>query len=110
MDGRILGGLPVSPGRCAGRVRLIRDESDLTGVHTSDILVCAFAPAHWLSRVGRAAAIIVETDGALSAVATIARNLGLPIVMLEGAHLRLCADQWVQVDGSTGEIRLARAS
>jgi phosphoenolpyruvate synthase/pyruvate phosphate dikinase len=110
MNAGMTAGLAVSPGRGAGRVRLIRDESDLATVSPGDVLVCASARARWLPRVGQAAAIIAETGGALSAAATIAREMAIPFVVVEDACALLRPGQWVEVIGTTGDIRLTQAA
>ena len=73
-------GQQASAGRHLGRVRVIHDASDLCVVGPGDVLVLATAACEVSAALGAAGALVTEYGGALSNLATLARELGIPYV------------------------------
>ena len=46
-DGRVLNGIPASPGRYTGRVRLITNESDFDRLQPGEVMVCPITSPVW---------------------------------------------------------------
>jgi phosphohistidine swiveling domain-containing protein len=55
-------------------------------------------------------AIVAENGGVLSAPATIAREMGIPFVVLEDACARFRPGQWLEVVATTGDVSLTHAA
>jgi pyruvate,water dikinase len=102
-----LRGLPVSPGRAAGPVRIIRGPAEFDHLQPGDVLVApATAPA-WTPLFARAAAVITDTGSVLAHTSLVAREYGIPAVVGTGdATARLRDGQVVAVDGTIGVVEL----
>jgi pyruvate,water dikinase len=73
-----------------------------------DVLVAPFTDAPWTPLFLLASAVVVETGGLLSHAATVAREYGIPaVVMVKGATALIADGQTVTVDGSSGEVCVA---
>ena len=102
-----LRGMPVSSGRVTGRARILHDPSERVRLHAGDILVCAAATPAWTPLFSIASGIITETGGALSSLATVARERGIPtVVSVHGATARIRDGQIVTVDGDSGVVSI----
>jgi pyruvate,water dikinase len=100
-------GQPASAGQCFGPVRVLHDVSDLRSVQAGDVLVLEMADRRAAAVFGIAAALVTEAGGALSNLATLARERGTPYVAgVVGAMTKLRDGDRVLVDGNTGAITL----
>ncbi|NNC12825.1 hypothetical protein HII28_13165 [Planctomonas sp. JC2975] len=103
-DGRV-SGMPASRGRAVGRVRVIRDESEFSTLQAGEILVCPFTNPTWTPLFSLAAAVVVDSGGAASHAAIVAREVGIPAVMGTVNGTRVLADgQRVIVDADRGLV------
>lgn len=108
VDGeRGLRGLPASPGRATGRVRIIRGPEDFERLQPGEVLVApATAPA-WTPLFTRSAAVVTDTGSVLAHASLVAREFGIPAVVGTGdATARLSDGQVVTVDGSLGIVEV----
>ena len=106
-DGQVLTGIPASPGRYTGRVRLMKDESEFGRLQPGDVLVCPITSPVWSVLFPSVGALVTDTGGVLSHPAIIAREYQVPAVVATGNATGLLHDgQLVTVDGSSGEIDL----
>jgi len=105
-----LRGLPASPGRATGRVRIIRGPEDFERLQPGEVLVApATAPA-WTPLFARCAAVVTDTGSVLAHASLVAREFGIPAVVGTGdATARLTDGQVVTVDGSAGIVELPAA-
>ena len=107
VDGRVLNGIPASPGRYTGRVRLIANESDFDRLQPGEVMVCPITSPVWSVLFPSVGALVTDTGGVLSHPAIIAREYQVPAVVATGNATVLLHDgQPVTVDGSSGEIVL----
>jgi pyruvate,water dikinase len=105
-----LNGLGVSPGVASGPACVVTDLQQAGGVtmEKGDVLVAPFTDAPWTPLFLLASAVVVETGGLLSHAATVAREYGIPaVVMVKGATALIADGQTVTVDGSSGEVCVA---
>lgn len=101
----LLAGTPAGGGTASGPVKIIRDAAEFTELRTGDVLVCPYTNPAWTPLFARAAAVVVDTGGAASHAAIVAREYGIPAVMGTGtATSTLAEGRWVTVDGDTGRI------
>ncbi len=101
----ILRGSAGSPGISHGPARIVRDVSEFGKLQPGDVLVAPLTNPAWTPLFQRAAAVVVDTGGAVSHAAIVAREYGVPAVMgaLNGTT-QLHDGQWIQVDGSRGLV------
>lgn len=110
-DGALVHGVPASPGRATGRVRVVRDSSQFHEFEEGEILVAPLTAPAWTGLFDRAAAVVTDVGSALAHASIIAREYGIPAVVGCGdATARLKDGQRVTVDGSTGNVEHAAAS
>lgn len=101
----LLTGAPASGGRVRGPVRVVMGPAQFGVLRSGDVLVCPYTNPSWTPLFQRAAAVVVDTGGAGSHAAIIAREYGMPAVMGTGTGTSVLTDgQDVTVDGDTGRI------
>jgi phosphohistidine swiveling domain-containing protein len=106
---QVLGGIPVSPGRHTGPVRVVMDEFDFGKLRPGDVLVCPITSPVWSVLFPSIGALVTDTGGLLSHPAIIAREYGVPAVVATGdATALLRDDQVVTVDGTAGQVEVQR--
>jgi len=108
-------GLGCAPGVARGAVRAIADPKQALGLdgtpqlQAGTIVVARHTDPGWILLLTAAAGLIVERGSVLSHVAIVARELGIPTVVgLAGALTWLQDGDWVELDGSTGQVRKIR--
>jgi rifampicin phosphotransferase len=101
----LLNGTSGSPGVARGRVKIVHDVSEFGKLRAGDVLVAPVTNPAWTPLFQRAIAVVVDTGGAASHAAIVAREYGIPAVMgtLNGTK-ELEDGQWIQVDGSRGLV------
>jgi pyruvate,water dikinase len=99
-------------GCCAGRVvGMARVVIDPTGarIHENEILVAPRTDPGWILLFPAAAGVLVERGSLLSHSAIVARELGIPaVVAVEGLLQNVRTGDRLEMDGSTGTIRLLK--
>jgi len=92
----------------AGKVRIIKDVSEMDKVQAGDVLVSDMTDPDWEPVMKRASAIVTDRGGRTCHAAIIARELGIPAVVGCGNATQLLQDgQGVTVscaEGDTGYI------
>jgi pyruvate,water dikinase len=101
----LLSGSPGSPGVASGPARIVHDGSEFGKLQPGDVLVAPVTNPAWTPLFQHAAAVVVDTGGAASHAAIVAREYGVPAVMgtLNGTQ-QLKDGQWIRVDGSRGLV------
>jgi rifampicin phosphotransferase len=103
-DGAIVG-VPGSPGRHTGPVRVIYDESQFALLRPGDVLVCPVTSPAWSPLLAQAGAVVTEGGGVLAHAAVIAREYAIPAVLATGDATRSLRDgEIVGVDGTAGLV------
>jgi pyruvate,water dikinase len=106
-EGRILRGIPVSPGRVTGRARVIFDPRRDAAIEPGEILVAPVTDAGWTPLFVAASGIVVDVGGSLSHGSTVAREYGLPAVVNVKHGTRMIRNgQMITVDGTLGIVIL----
>ncbi|MFW6009733.1 MAG: PEP-utilizing enzyme [Actinomycetota bacterium] len=104
-----LGGVPGSPGRYTGIVRVIRTEAEFHRLRPGDVLVAPVTSPPWSVLFGLAGAVVTDGGGTLSHAAIVAREHGIPAVLnTTEATTRLVDGQAVTVDGTAGVVHVDR--
>lgn len=101
-----LKGIGCCPGRIRAKVRVVLNPDDVTSLD-GDILVTSSTDPGWVTLFPSASAIIVERGSVLSHSAIVAREMGKPcIVSVTGLLKTLKTGDEIEMDGSTGEIKI----
>lgn len=110
-DGAIVHGVPTSPGRATGPVRVVRNSSQFEDFEEGEVLVAPLTAPAWTELFGRASAVVTDVGSALAHASIIAREYGIPAVVGCGdATSRLKDGQIVTVDGSSGNVEPVEVS
>lgn len=103
-------GLPGSPGRATGAVRVLRDASEIDRLLPGEVLVARVTTPAWTPAFARAAAIVTDTGSIASHASIVAREYGVPAVVATGdATCRLRDGMLVTVDGTRASVRIEAA-
>lgn len=106
-----LTGLGVSAGIATGRARIILNTEAAfeREIEPGDILVAPFTDTPWTPLFIPAGAVVVETGGMLSHAATVAREFGIPCVVLVHDATRIIGEgDTVKVDGAAGTVTIIK--
>lgn len=108
-DGRdVLRGMPASPGRASGPVRIVRGPDDFARFLPGEVLVAQVTAPAWTPLFSGAAAVVTDGGSLAAHASLVAREFGIPAVVGVGdATARLRDGQHVTVDGSAGIIEVA---
>ena len=107
-DDALVSGVPASPGRVTGLVRVIRGPDEFDQLQPGEILVAPVTAPAWTPLFARAAAVVTDVGSAAAHASIIAREYGIPAVVGCGdATSRLPTGVRVTVDGSTGNVEPA---
>ena len=107
-DQAIVTGIPASPGRATGRVRVISGPDQFDELQPGEVLVAPFTAPAWTPLFTRAAAVVTDVGSAAAHASIIAREYGIPAVVgCADATARLVTGTLVTVDGATGNVEPA---
>jgi pyruvate,water dikinase len=106
-DAEQLIGMPASPGRATGQVRIVRGLEDFDQFQAGEVLVAQVTAPAWTPLFERAAAVITDGGSVAAHASLVAREYGIPAVVGAGdATARLHNGQQVTVDGSAGIVEV----
>jgi pyruvate,water dikinase len=104
---QMLRGTAASPGRVTAPTRVVLDPH-AAQVARGEILVAPSTDPGWTPLFLTAGGLVMETGGAMSHGAIVAREYGIPAVVgVAGATERIHTGQSVTVDGTAGTVTLA---
>jgi pyruvate,water dikinase len=105
-DPNVLKGIGGCSGVVRGKVKVILSPSDDMSLN-GEILVAARTDPGWVPLFASASALLIERGSMLSHSVIVARELGLPAVVgVTGATKRLKTGDVVELDGTTGVIKI----
>jgi pyruvate,water dikinase len=94
----------VSAGVASGPVRIVRSPHAPGDLGRGYVLVCASTDPAWTPLFVGAAGLVMECGGTLSHGALVAREMGIPAVVLPGATELLRPGETIFVDGRHGRV------
>lgn len=94
----------VSNGTCSGPVKIVKSPEEIAEFPHGAILVCPSTDPSWTPLFVKAAGLILERGGSLSHGAVVAREMGLPAVVIDGATEIFNDDELISVDADSGWI------
>lgn len=105
-----LKGIGCCAGRVKQRIRIVTDPVK-AGSLNGEILVTASTDPGWVTLFSSISGIIVERGSLLSHSAIVSREMGIPcIVGVTNALSTLTEGDWVEMDGTTGQINIVESS
>ncbi len=104
--GQTLQGTTISPGAAAGTARIVFDPNQAEALGERYILVCPSTDPGWTPLFMQAAGLIVERGGVLSHGAIVARDFGIPAVVLPDATRTIPDGAAIHLDGDRGNVSL----
>jgi len=96
--------LAVSAGEAQGPAKILHCPEGAGALGRGYILVCPSTDPSWTPLFVNAAGLVLECGGALSHGAVVAREMGLPAVVLPGATKLFREGEEIRVDGQRGWI------
>lgn len=107
-DAAVLRGTGASAGIARGPARVVLGPDDFGRVRHGDIIVAPSSNPSWVPLFTIAAGLVTNTGGVLSHAAVVAREFALPAVVgVADATALIREGQIVELDGTTGHVRLA---
>ncbi|MBU5438956.1 phosphoenolpyruvate synthase [Tissierella sp. MSJ-40] len=98
-------GLPASPGIGSGKVKNIKDISEISRVEDGDILVTVMTNPDMVPAMRRACAVVTDEGGRTCHAAIVSRELGIPcIVGAKSASEVLTEGMDITVDATRGVV------
>ena len=94
----------VASGTCTGPACIVLDPTQVAGLSENYILVCPSTDPAWTPLFIKASGLILERGGALSHGAIVAREMGLPAVVLENATRLFEEGEVISIDGNRGQV------
>ncbi len=98
-------GMPASPGIASGKVRLIKDETELDKVKEGDILVTVMTTPDMVPAMRRANAIVTDEGGMTCHAAIVSRELQIPCIVGTTDATQVLSDNMeITVDADKGRV------
>ena len=99
-------GTCASQGKVIGKVKIVKDRSELHKVVKGDILVTRLTTPDFVMAMEKAAAIVTDIGGLTSHAAIISRELGVPCLVGTETATQVFKDgDLVEVDATNGKVR-----
>jgi pyruvate,water dikinase len=102
----VLSGEPLSFGRVKARVRIIRDFNESQRLRKGEILVTHHTDPGWTPLFTVAAGVIIEVGGVICHAAMVARELGIPAIVVKGATTIIPDRSMVELDAHDGWVKI----
>jgi len=102
--GRSLTAVPISTGSATGPVQIVHAPREAGDLPKGYVLVCPSTDPSWTPLFVDAAALVLECGGMLSHGAVVAREMGIPAVVLPDATRLLQSGETIAVDGQHGVV------
>lgn len=99
-------GEPVSFGKTRGRARIIKDFKSSSSLEQGDILITHHTDPGWTPLFSIAGGVVIEVGGLICHAAMVARELGLPAVVLPGATSSIPDGARIELDADMGTVRI----
>lgn len=107
----ILSGLAASPGIGVGKIKIVKNLSDLDKITKGDVLVTKMTNPDMVVTMQKSAAIITDEGGLTAHAAIVSREMGIPcIVGTQDATTKLKEGEIITVDGSNGKVYKGKVS
>ena len=102
----ILCGEPLSFGTIKARARVISNFNDSVRLRSGEILVTNHTDPGWTPLFTIASGVIIEVGGVICHAAMVARELGVPAVVIRNATSLIADGSFIELDADTGQVTL----
>ena len=100
-------GIPTASGVAEGRARVIDEPGDAT-LETGEILVAPHTDPGWTPLFLNAAGLVTSNGGKMTHGSIVAREYGIPSVVVAEATEQIDTGQRIRVDGNRGVVELLK--
>ncbi|MEM0475978.1 MAG: PEP-utilizing enzyme, partial [Candidatus Norongarragalinales archaeon] len=108
-DFKKIRGMPASPGKARGTVKIIAIAEDMRKMREGDVLVSPATNPNLVSAMKKASAIVTNEGGVTCHAAIVSRELGIPCVTGTRVATRVLKDgDEVEVDATRGIVTLIK--
>ncbi len=104
----VFSGTGVAAGVGTGPAHILRSPSEAGELTQGYVLVCPTTDPSWTPLFVHAAGLVVERGGMLSHGAIVARDFGIPAVVLPGATKLIPEGAMVRIDGNKGRVEVQK--
>lgn len=105
MKKELMSGISVSKGVALGKVRLIKDESDIRKVEDGEILILPNSHPMYALAVMKAGGIICESGGKLSHICIVSLEMGIPcITQAKNVMASVSDGEKIILDANEGKV------
>jgi phosphohistidine swiveling domain-containing protein len=101
-----LSGTPLSYGRVRGRARIIKSFADTSILEQGDIIITNHTDPGWTPLFSILSGVVIEVGGLICHGAMVARELGLPAIVLPGAMSSIPDKTMIELDADEGIVKL----
>lgn len=103
---KLIKGIPASPGKVVGMVKVLRNASEANKLSREEILVAPMTTPDYIIAIHKAAAIVTDEGGVLCHAAIVSREFGIPCVIGTKIATKILKDgDIVEVDATKGIVR-----
>lgn len=106
MSQKELKGVGVSPGKFEGKIKKIIEIEELDNLKQGNVLVTSITKLPYNQFTKRAGAIITNKGGMLSHIANLAREFGIPCIVIKNAISIINSGDIVEVNADKGIVAL----
>ncbi len=101
----IVRGMSASPGIGVGKVKIVKDLTELSKVEKGDVLVTRMTSPDYVPAMKKAIAIVTDEGGSTSHAAIVSREMGIPCIVGTEKITQLVHDgDLITVDASNGIV------
>ena len=101
----VLTGLAASPGIGSGKVKIVKDLSELSKIQEGDVLVTKMTNPDMVVTMQKSVAIVTDEGGMTAHAAIVSREMGIPAVVgTKEATTKFKEGEIITVDGFSGKI------
>jgi len=104
--GKIIYGEPLSFGKVRAKVHIIKEFKDGSRLKKGEILVTHHTDPGWTPLFSIASGVIIEVGGFICHAAMVARELGIPAVVIKGATSLIKDGQEIELDADAGRLEI----
>jgi pyruvate,water dikinase len=104
----VFSGTGVASGIGTGTAAILHSPSEAGDLSSGYVLVCPTTDPSWTPLFVHAAGVVVERGGMLSHGAIVARDFGIPAVVLPGATKSIPSGATVRIDGNKGRVEVQK--
>lgn len=101
-----LNGTPISFGRVQGRAHVIRSFKESQNLNQGEIMITHHTDPGWTPLFSIAGGVVIEVGGMICHAAMVAREFGLPAIVLPGAMASIPDGADIELDADRGTIKI----